>query len=103
MNMPKLTKKDKRTHAEVKMDELIDKLADDATTAEEATKVLRMMKDREEVEKAKKPKIDPIVLSNLINAGLGMAQVAAIIKAEKIDFSILTSKAMNFVQKGRVR
>lgn len=103
MNMPKLTKKDKRSHAEIKMDELIDQLADEAASAEEASKVLHMMKDREEVEKAKKPKIDPMLLSNLINAGVGIFQVAAIIKAEKIDFSILTSKAMGFVHKGRLR
>lgn len=103
MNMPKFTKKDKRSHAEIKMDELICKFADDASTPEEADKVLRLMKEREEVNKAKKPKIDPQVLSNIINAGLGLTQLAMIIKAEKIDFSVLTSKAMNFVHKGRLR
>lgn len=102
MNMPKLTR-DKRTHAEIKMDTLIDQLADAATTPEEATKVLRMMKEREEINAAKKPKIDPMIVNNVINASLGLLQLGLVIKAEKIDFSILSKTALGFVHKGRLR
>lgn len=95
---PKITKKDKRSHAEVKMDELISTLSDKATTPEEADKVLKLMKSREELRNCKKSKVDPNVV---ISAAVGLIQVGAILKVE--DLKVITSKAMSFVHKGRLR
>lgn len=101
MNMPKITKKDKRSHAEVKMDELIDKLADQATTPEEARKVLGMMKDREEIKEVRTPWYNQQIVSNIVTAAVGLVQIAAIINAE--DVKILSKTALGFVHKGRLR
>lgn len=95
---PKITKKDKRSHAEVKMDELISTLSDKATTPEEADKVLKLMKSREELRNCKKSKVDPNVV---ISAAVGLIQVGAILKVE--DLKVITSKALSFVHKGRLR
>lgn len=91
-------KKDKRSAEERKIDELIEQLACQAKTPEEIDKVQKLMKNREEIKNSKKSKIDPnIVISGIV----GLVQVGAIIKAE--DLRVLTSKAMSFVHKGRLR
>lgn len=96
--MAKLTKKDKRTKEEVKLDERIELLADQAQSPEEVGKVQQLIKNREEIKNCKKSKVDPnVVISGIV----GLVQIGAIIKAE--DIRVLTSKAMNFVHKGRLR
>ncbi len=91
-------KKDKRTSEEIKTDELIERLAAKAATAEECSDVLRLMRSREELRSAKKIKIDPNVV---ISGAVGIVQVAAILKSEEIR--AVTSKAISFVTKGRLR
>lgn len=98
MKAPIITKKDKRSHEEVRMDELISALSDQAQTPEEADKVLKLMKAREELKNCKKSKVDPnVVISGIV----GLVQIGAILKVE--DMKVITSKAMNFVHKGRLR
>lgn len=91
-------KKDKRTPEEIKTDALIERLAAKASTAEECSDVLRLMRSREELKNAKHTKLDPNVL---ISAGVGIAQVLVIVKGEEIR--AITSKALSFVTKGRLR
>lgn len=103
MTMPKFTKRDKRNHAEIKMDELIDQYADNAETADDARVVLGLMKQREEINNAKKPKIDPAIVNNLISV-VGIAvNIAMVIKAEKIDCTIPSKGLMSLIPKGRLR
>lgn len=91
-------KKDKRSPEERKLDELIEKLANEAATADKAAEVQRLMKNREEIRNAKHSKIDPNVV---IGGVVGIFQVGAIIGYERVH--ALTSKAISFVQKGRLR
>lgn len=93
-----LPKKDKRSMEEKKMDELIERLAEKAATPTEASDVLRLMKQRDEIKTAKQVKIDPNVI---ISGAVGLVQIAAILKTEEIK--VVTSKAMGFVTKGRLR
>ena len=91
-------KKDKRSVEEKKIDEQIEKLAMEASTPEDVDKVQRLIRNREEIKNCKKSKIDPnVVISGLV----GIVQIGAIIKAE--DLRVITSKALSFVHKGRLR
>lgn len=91
-------KKDKRTPEEVKLDELIEELANSADSAEKAAKVQQLMKNREEIRSAKRSKVDP---NTVIGAVVGVVQVCTIVGYER--FHALTSKAVSFVHKGRLR
>lgn len=95
-------KKDKRTQEEIDLDNLIEKLAKNADTADKAAEVQRLMKNREEIRKTKRVPIDP---NTLISVGAGMAlgltQVAIMVKHE--EFNTITSKALSFICKGRLR
>lgn len=95
---PKKEKKDKRSVEEKQIDELIEKLALEADTAEKATDVQRLMNQREEIRNKKKGKIDP---NTVIGAGVGLVQVFTIVGYER--FAAMTSKALSFVHKGRLR
>lgn len=95
---PKKEKKDKRTFEERKIDELIEKLAAEADDAAKAAEVQRLMNQREEIKNKKRSKIDP---NTVIGAGVGLVQVCTIVGYER--FHALTSKALTFVQKGRLR
>lgn len=95
---PKNEKKDKRSIEERKIDELIEQLAMEADTAEKAAEVQRLMRQREEIKNTKKSKIDP---NTVIGAGVGLIQVCTIVGYER--FHAMTSKALSFVHKGRLR
>lgn len=98
MKAPKITKKDKRSHEEIKMDELISKMADEADDAKSASEVMDLMKKRRELENIKKPKIDPNLAINLT---ANTIWILSILHVENIK--TVTSKAMGFVFKGRMR
>lgn len=95
---PKKEKKDKRSIEEKQIDELIEKLAMEADTADKASEVQRLMNQREEIRNKKKGKIDP---NTVIGAAVGIVQVVTIVGYE--NFHALTSKALSFVHKGRLR
>lgn len=98
MKAPKLTKKDKRTHAEKKMDDLINSMADNATDAKSAGEVLDLMKKREDLASSKAKKVDPNLVLNL---AANTAWIVSILHTEQVRS--VTSKAMNFVFRGRLR
>lgn len=91
-------KEDKRSPEEVKLDALIEELANSADSAEKAAKVQQLMKNREEIRNAKRSKIDP---NTVIGAAVGIVQVCTIVGYER--FHAMTSKALSFVHKGRLR
>lgn len=91
-------KMDKRTPEEVVLDERIEKFANDADTPQKVSQVQALLKNRVEIAKSKGSKIDPNVL---ISAGVGIVQVCTIVGYER--FHAMTSKALSFVQKGRLR
>lgn len=101
MNMPRLTKKDKRTHAEKVIEEKIDQYADEADTPEKVTRVQAMLKNQEEIKNSKKKTILGLPPETVFTGAVSLVQIGAIIKAE--DLRALTSKAMGFVHKGRLR
>lgn len=101
MNMPKITKKDKRSHAEKVIEEKINILADDAETPEDISKVQRMIQNQEEIKNSKKKTIFGLSPETVFTGAVSLVQIGAIIKAE--DIRALTSKAMNFVHKGWLR
>lgn len=101
MTMPKITKKDKRSHAEKVISEKIDKLADEAQTPEEITKVQRMIANKQEIENGKKKTILGLPPETVFTGVVSLVQIGAIIKAE--DLKVITSKALGFVHKGRLR
>lgn len=93
-----LPKRDKRSTEEKEMDELIERLAVKAATPTEACEVMKLMRQREELKAMSKVKIDPNVI---ISGCVGLVQIAAILKTEEIR--VVTSKALSFVTKGRLR
>lgn len=101
MNMPKLTKKDKRSHAEKVIDEKIDKYADDAQKPEEICKVQQMIQNQQTIRNGKKNTIFGLAPETVFTGAVSLVQIGAIIKAE--DLRAITSKAMAFVHKGRLR
>lgn len=101
MNMPKLTKKDKRSHAEKVIEEKINAYADAASSPEEVTRVQAMLKNQEEIKNSKRKTIFGLQPETVFTGAVSLVQIGAIIKAE--DLRALTSKAMGFVHKGRLR
>ena len=101
MNMPKFTKKDKRSHAEKVIEQKIDAYADEADTPEKVTRVQAMLKNQEEIKNSKQKKILGLPPETVFTGAVSLVQIGAIIKAE--DLRALTSKAMGFVHKGRLR
>lgn len=98
MKAPKITKKDKRTYEEKQMDELIRKFADDADDPKSASEVMKLMKERRELENIKKPKVD---LNQVISLAANTVWILSILHTEEVKS--ISSKAMNFVFKGRAR
>lgn len=98
MNMPKITKKDKRSHAEKVIADKINNLADDAETPEEISKVQKIIQNQEEIKNSKKKTIFGLPPETVFAGALSLVQIGAIIEAEGIR--ALTSKAMNFIHKG---
>lgn len=101
MKLPKFTKKDNRSHAEKVIEEKIDKLADEAESPEEITKVQRMIANEQEIKNGKKKTILGLQPETVFAGAVSLVQIGAILKAE--DLKVITSKAMNFVHKGRLR
>lgn len=101
MKLPQFTKKDKRSHAEKILDEKIDAFIDDAKQPDEIMQGQRMLKNRQEYENDKKKTILGCSPETVFVGVVSLAQIGAIIKAE--DLKVLTSKAMSFVHKGRLR
>lgn len=101
MKLPKLTKKDKRSHAEKVIEEKIDKLADEAQTPEEISKVQRMIENEQEIKNSKKKTILGLPPETVFTGVVSLVQIGAILKAE--DLKVVTSKALSFVHKGRLR
>lgn len=101
MKLPKLTKKDNRSHAEKVIEEKIDRLADDAKTPEEISKVQRMIANEQEIKNGKKKTILGLPPETVFTGAVSLVQIGAILKAE--DLKVVTSKALSFVHKGRLR
>ena len=101
ISMPKLTKKDKKPTAEDVINEKISKFADKAETEEEVIKVQRMIQNQVEIKSAKKIAPLGVPIEHWFTGALTITQIGIIVKAE--EFRGLTSKAMNFVTKGRLR
>lgn len=95
------TKKEKEPTAEEVINEKIDRHANAAETPEEIEKVQRMIKNQEEIKNERKPKIFGLDPNIIFTGAVSLVQIGAIIKAE--DLKVLTSKAMGFVHKGRLR
>lgn len=101
ISMPKLTKKDKRSKAEQTIDEKIEQLADEAKDPDEIIKVQRMIQNQEEIKNAKKHTILGLPPETVFTGAVSLVQIGAIIKAE--DIRAITSKALGFVHKERLR
>lgn len=99
MNTPFTKQKDPT--AEEKIEEKVNKLADDAKTFEELDKVQRLIKNQEEIKNCHKKTVLGIEPKDWFLGAVSMAQIIAILKVE--DFKVITSKALNFVHKGRLR
>lgn len=101
MTMPKITKKDKRSHAEKVIEEKINDLADKAVSPEEITKVQQMISNQEMIKNGRKKTILGLPPETVFTGIVSLVQIGAIIKAE--DLKVITSKALGFVHKGRLR
>lgn len=101
MNMPKFTKKDKRSHAEKVIEKKIDELADEAKTPEQISKVQQMIQNQETINNSKKKTICGLPPETVFTGAVSLVQIGAILKVE--DIRAVTSKALSFVHKGRLR
>lgn len=101
MKLPKITKKDKRSHAEKVIEEKIDKFADAAEKPEDIIKAQQMIRNQEEIQNGKKKTIMGLPPETVFTGAVSLVQIAAILNAE--NFRAITSKAMSFVHKGRLR
>ena len=95
-----ITKQDK-DHAEKVIKEKIQVLADDAESMEDIEAVQELIKNQVDIEESKKARLLGIELKDWFMGVVSMSQLMAILKYE--DLKVLTSKAMNFVHKGRLR
>lgn len=92
----KFERKDRRTEAERRFDDLLDELANGSTTFEDASDLLKLLKGRKELYE-KKHKVSPDTMAVIAGNLLG---ILLILGYEKTD--IITSKALGFVLKGRI-
>lgn len=100
MKLPKFTKKDKRPYAEKVIEKKIDKLADEAQTPEEISKVQKIIANEQEIKNGKKKTILGLPPETVFTGAVSLVQIGAILKAE--DLKVVTSKALSFVHKGRL-
>lgn len=96
--MKRKFKEDKRTEAEIKVDEKIDDLAEKAKTAEELNAVLECMKAREDLEVKKRPKVSKETIAS-IAANVGIAGLILIFEKSG---NIITTRVWNFISRRRV-
>lgn len=101
MKLPKNTKKDKRTEAEKVIDKKIEDYAKSATTADEIMKSQQMFRNRVEIQNGRKKTIMGLPPETVFAGAVSLIQIGAILKVE--DLKAVTSKAMAFVHKGRLR
>lgn len=101
MTMPKFTKKDKRSEAEKVIDDKVLVYANSATKADEILNAQRMIKNQEEIQNGKKKTILGLPPETIFTGMISLIQIGAILKAE--DIRAVTSKALSFVHKGRLR
>lgn len=99
--MKKLTKKDKRTELEKEYDNAVSMLKTYLPGSDEYLSQLDVVERLHEMlmtEKENERKVSP---DSIINGTVGLLQVGAILWREQLHN--VTSKALNFVFKGRVR
>lgn len=101
MKLPKLTKKDKRSEAEKVIDKKIEEFAKAAEKPEEIIDAQRMIRNQEEIQNGRKKTIMGLSPETVFTGVVSLVQIAAILKAE--DLKVITSKALGFVHKGRLR
>lgn len=95
--MLKITKKEKRTEAEIRVDEQIDWLAGRAESPEDVQKILRLLKERKDLNHIDKKKLSPDTI--LVVAG-NLVGILLLVGYEHAH--VITSKALGFILKGRV-
>lgn len=99
MNKP-FTNADKKDPEKV-IEEKIQELADSAKSIDEIDKVQRLIKNQVDIKESKKVRLLGIEVKDWFVGVVSMSQLLAILKFE--DMKVLTSKALNFVHKGRLR
>lgn len=100
MTMPKFTKRSK-SEAEQVIEEKVTAYAKKAETAEEILESQRMLENQEKIQNGKKKTILGLSPETLFTGVVSLVQIGAILKAE--DIRAVTSKALGFVHKGRLR
>lgn len=101
MTMPMFTKRDKRSEAEQEIDKKVTNYCKQASSAEEILKSQQMIKNQEEIQNGKKKTIFGLPPETVFTGVVSLVQIGAILKAE--DLRAVTSKALSFVHKGRLR
>lgn len=99
MNKP-ITNGNKKDPEKV-IEEKIQELADSAESIEEIDRVQRLIKNQVDIKESKKVRLLGIEVKDWFVGVVSMSQLLAILKFE--DMKVLTSKALNFVHKGRLR
>lgn len=87
--------------AEEIIHEKVEALAKEAESVEEIDKVQKLIQNQEAIKNSHKVVILGIEPKDWFIGAVSMAQIIAILKAE--DLKVITSKALGFVSKGRLR
>lgn len=93
--------KKKKDHAEKVIEEKINELADNAASIDEIEKVQGLIKTQVETKECKKVRFLGIEMKDWFIGGVSLVQLFSVLKFE--DMKVLTSKALGFVHKGRLR
>lgn len=101
MELPKLTKKDKRSKAERIMEEKVDKFVEQAETPEELLKGQQMIQNQVNIQNGKKVTILGVPVETVFTIGSSTIMVVAALNKDYIAPTI--SKALTFIPKGRPR
>lgn len=95
-----ITKKDKN-HAEEVIEQKVNDLADSAESMDDIDHVQRLIKNQVEIKECKKVRFLGIEAKDWFVGVVSFGQLISILKFE--DMKVLTSKALGFVHKGRLR